>query len=680
MCGIAGFFGLGGAVRDAETAATVLSAMAAVLTHRGPDDAGAWTDAEREIALVHRRLAIVDTSSAGHQPMFSPSGRYVVVFNGEVYNHREIRADILKAQPQTVFRGHSDTEVLLTAIEMWGELETLRRCNGMFAFALFDRKENRLHLARDRVGEKPLYYGFTRHALVFGSELRALRCHPQCTFDLDHEALWEYLREGYVPAPRSIATGISKLMPGTLLTLGLREVAARSPQLRTYWSAFDPLVGREHGNDDESSQVDALDALLRDSVRLRMEADVPLGAFLSGGIDSSTVVALMQAQSMRPVKTFSIGTTDKRFDEASYAKAVAGHLRTDHTELYLTPREVLDTVPLLPQVYDEPFADSSQLPTYLVAKLARTQVTVSLSGDGGDELFAGYGRYARALRLWRTMRLVPSSARNSLSAVLTAVPVGAWNRIGRVLPDRYTDGRFGDRLHKAALGARLSSFDAVYQHLLSLWSNPSELLVTRAAGAATSLPPQVAALPTAALDRMMKWDFLRYLPDDILVKVDRATMAVSLEGRMPLLDHRLVEFAWQLPERLKVKEGQTKWLLRQVLHRYVPRRLIDRPKMGFAVPVDSWLRTDLRDWAADLLSHEGLRRDGIFDAVAVQAHWQQHLSGERSWAAQLWTILMFQAWRQVFGPAPGQRRVAQAVVDTRERASGAQMQGVGSAH
>jgi asparagine synthase (glutamine-hydrolysing) len=612
--------------------------------------------------------------------MSSPSGRYVVVFNGEIYNHREIRAQILEAQPQTGFRGHSDTEVLLIALELWGEIETLRRCNGMFAFALFDREQKKLHLARDRVGEKPLYYGFTRNALVFGSELSALRCHPQCTFDLDHEALWMYLREGYVPAPRSIAAGISKLMPGTLLTLSLREVASRAPQVQTYWSAFDPLAGAQPAPSDASSQVDALDALLRDSVRLRMEADVPLGAFLSGGVDSSTVVALMQAQASRPVKTFSIGTADKRFDEAAYAKAVSEHLRTDHTELYLTSKEVLDTVPLMPQVYDEPFADSSQIPTYLVAKLARAQVTVSLSGDGGDELFAGYGRYARALRLWRTMRAVPVSIRNSVSAAVTAVPVGAWNRIGRALPDRYTDGRFGDRLHKAMLGARLNSFDAVYQHLLSLWSNPSELLLTRDAGAAAGVPPQAAALPVAALERMMKWDFLRYLPDDILVKVDRATMAVSLEGRMPLLDHRLVEFAWRLPEQLKVKDGQTKWLLRQVLYRYVPRRLIDRPKMGFAVPVDSWLRTDLRSWAADLLSHEALRREGIFDADAVQAHWQQHLSGERSWAAQLWTILMFQAWRADFGSAPAPRRIVQqAAAAASERASAARLQGVGSA-
>jgi asparagine synthase (glutamine-hydrolysing) len=659
VCGIAGFFGLGGEVRDAETIANVLAAMGAVLAHRGPDDAGTWTDVDRQIALVQRRLSIVDTSPAGHQPMFSPSGRYAIVFNGEIYNHREIRADILRAQPQTRFRGHSDTEVLLVAIELWGELETLRRCNGMFAFALFDRSEQLLHLVRDRVGEKPLYYGFTRHALVFGSELRALRCHPQCTFDLDHEALWAYLREGYVPAPRSIAAGIGKVMPGTLLTLGLREVAARSPRVRTYWSAFDPLAAAPPASSDVGSQVDALDALLRDSVRMRMEADVPLGAFLSGGIDSSTVVALMQAQASRPVKTFSIGTADKRFDEAGYAKAVSAHLRTDHTELYLTPAEVLESVPLMPQVYDEPFADSSQIPTYLVAKLARTQVTVSLSGDGGDELFAGYGRYARAMRLWRAMRMVPPSVRNSVSAAVTAVPVGAWNRMGRALPDRYTDGRFGDRLHKAMFGARLSSFDAVYQHMLSLWSNPSELLLTPAASAWASSPPQASALPAAALERMMKWDFLRYLPDDILVKVDRATMAVSLEGRMPLLDHRLVEFAWRLPEQLKVRDGQTKWLLRQVLYRYVPRQLIERPKMGFAVPIDSWLRSELREWAGDLLSREALRGDGIFDAEVVQAHWQQHLSGERSWAAQLWTILMFQAWRRACGPASVPRRIEQ---------------------
>jgi asparagine synthase (glutamine-hydrolysing) len=461
----------------------------------------------------------------------------------------------------------------------------------------------------------------------------------------------------------------------------LREVSQRSPQLRTYWSAFDPLAAAAPAQSDERSQIDALDALLRDSVRLRMEADVPLGAFLSGGVDSSTVVALMQAQATQPVKTFSIGTADKRFDEATYAKAVSEYLRTDHTELYLTPREVLDTVPLMPQVYDEPFADSSQIPTYLVAKLARTQVTVSLSGDGGDELFAGYGRYARAMRLWGAMRRVPLPVRNSLSAAVTALPVGAWNRIGKVLPDRYTDGRFGDRLHKAMLGSRLSSFDAVYQHMLSLWTNPSELLLTPAASAWASTPPQADALPGAALERMMKWDFLRYLPDDILVKVDRATMAVSLEGRMPLLDHRLVEFAWRVPVHLNVKGGQTKRLLRQVLYRYVPRRLIDRPKMGFAVPIDTWLRTDLRGWAADLLSHETLRRDGIFDADAVQAHWKQHLSGERSWAAQLWTILMFQAWREALGPAPAQRRITQqAAVAAGEHASGARRQGVGSAH
>jgi asparagine synthase (glutamine-hydrolysing) len=646
VCGIAGFFGIGRAVRDKSGVETVLSRMGATLAHRGPDDSGSWIDLDQQVALVHRRLAIIDTSAAGHQPMFSHTGRYVIAFNGEIYNHRDLRAELLNSNPNLKFRGHSDTEVMLAAIELWGDLEALRRFNGMFAFALVDRAQRKLHLARDRVGEKPLYYGFVGRSLVFASELRAVWCHPDTSFRLNHEALWMYLREGYVPAPRSIADGISKVVPGTILTVSLEDVASRSHQLRTYWY---PFWHRDRAGDRTSThlaELDELEHLLRDSVRLRMEADVPLGAFLSGGIDSSTVVALMQAQSTRPVKTFSIGSTDARYDEAPYAKAVAAHLHTDHTGLYVTSQDVLDTVPLLPQIYDEPLADSSQIPTYLVSKLARSQVTVSLSGDGGDELFGGYGRYGRAMNLWAAMRVIPPTLRRSISATMSSVPVHTWNRIGVALPDRYTDGRFGDRLLKALAGFRSDSFDSLYQNLLSLWPEPSELLLNVPQIAEIAGPPEATRLPSGRLARMMVWDFLRYLPDDILAKVDRASMSVSLEGRMPLLDHRLVEFVWQLPEHLKVKGGRSKWLLRQILYKYVPRRLIDRPKMGFAVPLDRWLRVELRDWAGDLLSREALDRDGVFDSTVVQHYLKQHLSGERSWAPQLWTILMFQAWKE----------------------------------
>lgn len=645
MCGICGFIETDG---NAHTEAMKHTAerMADTLRHRGPDDQGAWVDAASGIALAHRRLSILDLSPEGHQPMVSASGRFIIVFNGEIYNFAELRREL---EPVGyVWRGHSDTEVMLAAFEFWGITAALKRFNGMFAFALWDRRERTLHLARDRLGEKPLYYGWIGKTFMFGSELKALRAHPKWRADVDRDSVALYLRHNYVPAPYSIYKGISKLPPAHHLQLPLHEPRSVAPQ--PYWSVRDaaesgianPLRG------DEDTCIAEFDALLREAVGLRMVADVPLGVFLSGGVDSSTIVALMQAQSALPVKTFSIGFSEHEYNEAQHAKAVARHLGTDHTELYVTPAQAMSVIPRLPELYDEPFGDSSQIPTFLVSELARGHVTVSLSGDGGDELFCGYNRYFWGRRIWNKLSLVPPGARKLASRALTSMSPSSWDRIlgilGKALPAKLNGELNGGRLHKLAEVLDVDSPDVLYQGLISHWKTPSDIVVgSREPKTALTDPSSCPALDDFT-HRMMYFDAITYLPDDILVKVDRASMAVSLEARVPFLDHRVVEYAWRVPLSMKIRDGEGKWLLRQVLYRYVPRELIERPKMGFGVPIDSWLRGPLRDWAEALLSEHRIREDGFFHPDPIRRKWSEHLSGVRDWQYHLWDILMFQAW------------------------------------
>ena len=654
MCGLTGFFHSG---CSAERATATLDVMATAIAHRGPDDSGVWFDADAGIGLAHRRLSILDLSPAGHQPMPAASGRYVLVFNGEIYNHLDLRdaleqpsppAPLPEGEGSRSWRGHSDTETLLAGFEVWGIAATLQRAIGMFAIAVWDRAERSLTLARDRLGEKPLYYGWQGDYFLFGSELKALRAHPAFNAAIDRDALSLFLRHNCLPTPYSIYQGIHKLPPGTLLTL---PSAARRADCTpvAYWSLRDAVEQGQaqpfQGTDAEA--ITALDDLLRDAVRRQQLADVPLGAFLSGGVDSSTIVALMQAQSSRPVKTFTIGFHENGYNEAHYAQAVAAHLGTDHTELYVTPEQARAVIPRLPTLYDEPFADSSQIPTFLVSELTRQQVTVSLSGDAGDELFGGYNRYLLTRSIWRKMRWLPPALRTLAARSITALPPAAWDRgyrvLASVLPPRWRFSLPGDKAHKLAGILTAASPELIYRELVSHWPQPATVVI--GATEPVTLLNQAAAWPNLGFEqRMMYFDTLSYLPDDILVKVDRAAMAVSLETRVPLLDHRVVEFAWRLPLAMKIRHGESKWILRQVLDRYVPRTLIERPKMGFGVPLDRWLRGPLRDWAEDLLDESRLRQEGFFHPEPIRRKWAEHLSGTRNWQYHLWDVLMFQAW------------------------------------
>lgn len=638
MCGIVGVWSQAG---GAGTLGRLAARMAERLAHRGPDDQGTWVDERAGLALGHRRLSILDLSPAGHQPMVSPCGRFVLSYNGEIYNHLDLRAELEEDGGAFDWRGHSDTETLLASLRHWGVTQALGRLNGMFAFALWDRSQRTLWLARDRLGEKPLYYGRCGESFLFGSELKALTVHPHWHGDVDRDALTLFMRYGYIPAPFSIYRGIAKLPPAHVMTVGDESRFVGEPVC--YWDVKDIAVG-ERAAEDADRFIDELDALLRDAVKRRMASDVPLGAFLSGGIDSSTVTAMMQVQSDRPVKTFSIGFAETDYNEAPFARAVAKHLGTDHTELEVTPTEATALIPRLPEIWDEPFSDSSQIPTHLVSRLARSRVKVSLSGDGGDELFCGYTRYTRGYHFWRGTSWLPGPMRRGLATAITATPVKAWDVLARLMPPKIRVPHLGDRVQKLATVIRDEDSDGYYRRLVSHWHAPTEVI--RGGREPETLFTIRNALPRLAdpRDRMMLLDTLTYLPDDILTKVDRATMAVGLEARVPLLDHRVVSFAWSAPLSLKVRGGTGKWLLRRVLERYVPAQLTERPKMGFGVPIDTWLQGPLHDWADALLDETRLRTDGYFDPEPIRQMWRSHVTGERRWHYHLWDVLMVQAW------------------------------------
>jgi asparagine synthase (glutamine-hydrolysing) len=624
--------------------------MADQLVHRGPDDSGIWVDAGAGIALGFRRLAILDLSPAGHQPMQSACGRFVMVFNGEVYNFLDLREEL---EPKGhKFRGHSDTEVMLAAISEWGVEPAVKKFVGMFAFALWDRRERALHLVRDRLGIKPLYYGWMGETFLFSSELKALRAHPDFVAEINRGALALQMRHNYIPQPYSIYKGINKLTPGGILTLSAADLPLHQlPAPRPYWSAqkvyeegiADPFKGTE------AEAIEQFDTLLRKAVRKRMVADVPLGAFLSGGVDSSTVVALMQAQSTRPVKTFTIGFYEESYNEARQAKAVAAHLGTDHTELYVTPEETMAVIPKLPTLYDEPFSDSSQIPTYLISALARQQVTVSLSGDGGDELLGGYNRYLLGHSVWKRISCMGKLGRRLGAFALTLLSPQTWSRlfamIDGFLPPRFRVRIPAEKVGRLAEVLKANTSEEFYSILVSHWNRPAEIvLAAEEPPTILSDPSRWATLPEFT-QRMMLVDLITYLPDDILTKVDRASMGVSLEARVPLLDHRVVEYAARIPLSMKIRHGQGKWLLRQILYQYVPQRLIERPKMGFGIPINDWLRGPLRAWAEDLLNEHRLKREGFLSPRPVRKLWEEHLSGQHNWQYYLWDVLMFQTWR-----------------------------------
>lgn len=644
MCGIAGFWSKQASAASSEA----LPAALAAIRHRGPDASGKWFDESVGLGLGHVRLSILDLSEAGAQPMLSASGRYVIVFNGEIYNHLEIRAE-LETLGEHDWRGHSDTETLLAGIEAWELEETLRRCVGMFALAVWDTQTQVLQLARDRLGEKPLYYCLQNGQFAFASELKALRQLPGVPGSVDRQALSLLLKHGYIPAPWSIYNGVKKLLPGQIMTLRFAGDGYESPTFKSYWSFADVRAVGEADSftGSDVAAIDALETVIKASVQSQMLSDVPLGAFLSGGVDSSTIVAMMQAASDQPVKTFSIGFNEAGYSELAHARAVAQQLKTEHTELVVTPEDALAVIPQLPEIYDEPFADVSQIPTFLVSQLAKSQVTVSLSGDGGDELFCGYNRYVWGEGVWKRVSFLPLNLRRALAFCVRRVSAAQWDGllglVGWALPQRWRFKTIGNKLHRLAAAISAPNGEAFYETLTSKWINPETVVL----GAVTEVKEQSSG--DWSLEDMMALDTVSYLPDDILVKVDRAAMACSLETRVPLLDHRVVEFAWRLPTDMKVRDGEGKWVLKQVLDRYVPRAIMARPKMGFDVPLDSWLRGPLKDWAERLLSAERLQQEGYFNVQQVRTKWEAHLSGRCNWQGQLWCVLMFQAWLEKNG-------------------------------
>lgn len=647
MCGIAGT--LGGSLSPNDFG-KILEQAGNTIAHRGPDDMGIWFDKETAIGFVHRRLSIIDLSPAGHQPMLSVTGRFVIIFNGEIYNHLDLRNELEKSGNAPRWRGHSDTESLLAAFECWGIEATLKKTVGMFAIALWDKKERKLFLMRDRMGEKPMYYGYFDDRLLFGSELKALRQLPGFKSEINRDVLSLLFRHNYIPAPYSIYTNVFKLMPGSFIEFSSETLRLRQrPEPKIYWSATEIALDAvknpiKFSSDNEA--INALESKLIQSISGQMMSDVPLGAFLSGGIDSSTIVALMQRQSSSAIKTFSIGFKEEDYDEAVFAREVAKHLGTSHTELYVSPDDAMNVIPKLPTIFDEPFSDSSQIPTFLVSELVKKHVTVSLSGDGGDELFCGYSRYLQYPKLWEKISVMPLFLRKIIGNIISSVSPENWNNlydsISSLLPDKYQLLSLGNKLHKGA--SYLSCKDPAHFYRARMMHWEPKGLVLNASEPSTELSTFVSNELLSLKELMMLLDTIGYLPGDILTKVDRSAMAVSLETRVPLIDHRVYEFAWQLPMHYKVRNGISKWLLRQVLYKHVPQKLIDRPKMGFGVPIDSWLRGPLRDWSESLLDEARLKREGFLNPVPIRQKWLEHSTGKGNWQYHLWDILMFQAW------------------------------------
>ncbi|PVY70823.1 asparagine synthase (glutamine-hydrolysing) [Tamilnaduibacter salinus] len=636
MCGIAGYWG------GSTHTTAIAESLADRISSRGPDDSGVWLDGCTSLALAHRRLAILDLSPAGHQPMVSPCGRYTLVYNGEIYNHQDLRAQLEAEGGASEWRGHSDTETLLVALLHWGVESTLTRLNGMFAFGFWDTRERQLFLARDRMGEKPLYYGRSGETFLFASELKAMTAHPDWCGQVDRDVLALYMRYSNVPAPWCIYKGIAKLPPAHYVVISQSGNSISDPVC--YWD-LGKIAQRGPGNSapSECDLLSELDERLNESVNSRMVSDVPLGAFLSGGYDSTIVAALMQAQSEEPIRTFSIGTHSTN-DEAHHARLVADHLGTDHTEWYITPEDAMAVIPRLPELYDEPFADASQVPTFLVSQLSREHVTVALSGDGGDELFAGYNRHMMGPAVWGRASRLPKALRHALGSVIGKLSGMELQRFMKVLPASAQVSDLELKLGKLASALKANSGTEFYRDLVSHWKCPESLILgAREPQTLLDKPGKLPDLP-GLREQMLYLDMTTYLPDDILTKVDRASMGVSLETRVPLLDHRLVEFAWRVPTALKYRHGKGKWLLRQVLYRYVPESLMERPKMGFAVPIGEWLRGPLKGWAENLLDETRLRDEGFFKPEPIRAIWQAHLAGKGRFEEQLWTVLMFQAW------------------------------------
>lgn len=626
--------------------------MNLAISHRGPDTNGIWSDKNLGITFGHQRLSIIDLSVEGNQPMQSNSGRFILTYNGEVYNHLEIRKELEQNNSNTKWRGSSDTETLLEAIDSWGIEIALQKIEGMFAFGLWDKKKRSLILARDRAGEKPLYYGWQGEGInkvfLFGSELKALKIHPMFRGEIYRNAIALQLRHNCIPAPYSIYKDIYKLMPGHYLELKDSDLKKNSlPPTKSYWSFIDTAV-YENKNQFSLGDLDIkkdLEKHLKLSVKKQMISDVPLGAFLSGGIDSSTVVALMQSQSSKPIKTFTIGYSENDYDESKYAKKIAKHLGTDHKELYVSPSKAMEVIPKLPTIYDEPFSDSSQIPTFLVSKLAKDHVKVALSGDGGDELFCGYNRYLMGKKFLYISRFMPSSLRKILASSIQQISPKKWNKISNFLPGLNKYVNFGDKIHKGASVLASETLYDYYYKLCSHWKNPNRI-VLNCEEPKTLLTDLNQDLKNFNIQQqMMILDFITYLPDDILTKVDRAAMANSIETRAPFLDHKLIEYVWKIPHSLKFRNGKGKWILKQILEKYVPKNLSEKPKMGFGVPIGSWLQEPLKDWAENLLSEKRLKQDGFFDSKSIRDKWTEHLSGKKNWQYDLWDILMFQAWK-----------------------------------